>query len=83
MRALCAIFAALLVLTVVVCPITPTPIAVVSVHSPAPHTAPAAIFSAIPMVAPRLDLSLWAVLPAAIAVAVSHDVLSQTCVRLC
>jgi len=77
-------FAALLVFVVVVCPLTPTPVAVVGAQGPMLHAAPAALAAAVTFfLAPRLEAASWLLQPAHDALDSAHDILRLTCVLLC
>ncbi len=82
MERLIAICAGLVVLFVVVCPITPTPTAVIGgnaqLHAPA-----VAVVSIVFTSAPRLDRSFWTGAPDLLPVISSSDRLDLTCARLC
>ena len=77
-------FAVLIIAVVVVCPVTPTPVAVVGVQGPATHAAPAAFSPVAALMAPKAaQIPLWIAPAIAVAAPVSHDVVSLTCARLC
>ncbi len=82
MKLLVAIFVSAVLLFVVVCPVTPTPIAVlggnVHVHTPAIATA-SFVFAAMP----RLDIAVSKLPSESSPPALSADRLDLTCVRLC
>ncbi len=82
MKRVLAAFVGLLLFFVVVCPITPTPIAVVGGKAQVQMPA-VAVVSIVFTTASRLDVPLWTVASDPVALLSSTDVLDLTCVRLC
>ncbi len=82
MKRVLAAFVGLLLFFVVVCPITPTPIAVVGGKAQVQMPA-VAVVSIVFTTASRLDAPLWTVSSDPVARLSSTDVLDLTCVRLC
>jgi hypothetical protein len=77
-----AIAIGLLLFFVVVCPITPTPIAVVA--GKAQVQVPAVVIASIVFTtAPRLDAPVWTVSSDPVPLLSSTDLVDLTCVRLC
>ena len=74
-------FAVLLVTFVVVCPVTPTPIAVVGLHGPGLHAVPVLATAVFLVSAPVL--TAWSSAPREQSWFAIDDVLRLTCVRLC
>jgi hypothetical protein len=82
LKPLVTIAVGFLLVFVVVCPITPTPTAVVGgkAHVQAPAVAAASI---IFTTTPRLDGAIWTVSSDPVPLLPSADLLDLTCVRLC
>ena len=73
-----------IVLFVVVCPITPTPVAVLDGNAHQTIHAPLVSIDAVAIVTlPRLEQAAWTVLPEIAPVTIAADVLDLNCTRLC
>ena len=84
MKRILTIFAGIIVLLVVVCPLTPTPVAVMGAQGPMLHAAPGALAAAVTFfLAPQLEAASWNLQPAYDAPGSAHDILRLTCVLLC
>ena len=83
MKQFLTILAAVILLWVVVCPITPTPVAVLSGNAPAVHAPVLLLAIAAVAPLPRAEIITGAHRPRGEAVAMSGSVVDLTCARLC
>ncbi len=82
MKQFVVILAVVVLFFVVVCPMTPTPIAVAGGKAQVQMPA-VAVASVVFTTSPRLDVPLWTVSSVPVSVPSSTDLLDLTCVRLC
>jgi hypothetical protein len=76
-------FLGAIILFVVVCPLTPTPIAVLNGKTAAAHTPILSIAISAVLPAPTLEAVEWATVFERTPIVTGGSVLDQTCSRLC
>lgn len=83
MNRLVTIFVGAIILFVVVCPFTPTPVAVVNGKAPAAHAlaVPIALPAVVPV--PRVETPVWAIALERTPNVMGGSVVDLTCSRLC
>ena len=76
-------FIGAIILFVVICPLTPTPIAVIDGKTPAAHAPVITVSMVAVVLLPRLDAIAWAPAPERATPSVSGSLLDLNCTRLC
>lgn len=83
MRRFLITFFGLVLLFVVVCPITPTPIAVLDGKAHASHAPVIPALTMVAIAAPRMERAAWNVDTGSLPLVLGGAVIDLTCARLC
>ena len=83
MNRLITIFVGAIILFVVVCPFTPTPVAVLNGKAPAAHALAVSIALPAVLPVPRVEMPVWATALERAPTLTGGSVVDLTCSRLC